>query len=207
MRQRIRPTPTPTAQCADTTEQAQAVRQRVSLAAPQPPPAAAPTDPGPAQPPGRKKARGGAKTDPPAVEDEGYQIGYRNPPKHSQFKPGPDPRRPKGRKPGSRNKANSIVEMMESPTMVRTPQGAVRSISTAEAMARKLRELCLSGQLPAISKAFELYHKAQPPAVPTANSNDQASAETAIELLAADQAIIAWFAAEVRAQDKKAPGT
>ncbi|MCZ8322771.1 MAG: hypothetical protein O9296_14500 [Novosphingobium sp.] len=55
-----------------------------------------------------------AKSQSPAGDN--YKVGYRNPPKHSQFQPGFDARRPNGRKAGAKNKANAIVAMMESPT-------------------------------------------------------------------------------------------
>jgi hypothetical protein len=136
-----------------------------------------------------------------ASEDDGYIVGYCKPPKESQFKAGFDPRRPKGRKAGSKNKANGIVAMMESPTMVRTPEGGVRTISTEDAMARKLRELGLSGNLPAISKAFELYLKARPPSSAGA-FGEQSEPDIIAQSVAVDQAIIACFESEVLARAK-----
>jgi len=141
-----------------------------------------------------------------AAEGSHYEVGYAKPPKSSQFQAGYDPRRPRGRKPGAKNKSNTIVAMMESPTPIRTADGKVQTISTAEALARKLRELGLTGQLGAIIKAFELYFKAQPPAPLPPADGDAALPDTRTELSAADQAMLAWFEGEVAARTRSEGG-
>jgi hypothetical protein len=185
------------------------VRQRTR---PIPPPPSSPSPPSAGQllqaPPKKTAAKASARRPrppaPPSVTIDDDKVGYRNPPKHSRFKPGFDPRRPKGREPGAKNKASSIVAMMESPTTVRAPNGGVKTISTAEALARKLRELGLQGELGAIAKAFELYHKASLPAAAEAAGKHAASAQSPDELSASDQAILAAFEEEIAA--RKATG-
>ena len=152
----------------------------------------------PARPPAA--ARPKAPPAPPAKAVGDYEIGYGKPPKVSQFKPGPDPRRPKGRKPGSKNRANVIIAMMESPTSVRTPDGGLKTITTAEAMALKLREAALRGEWAALNKAVELYMKAVPPTPPSAETGAPALPDSPAELAAADQAMLAWYAAELAAR-------
>lgn len=175
-----------------------AVRQRVRpvLSAPE----AEPRQPPPGKGGGQAPAAPGS-----AADDD--MVGYCNPPRHSRFKPGFDPRRPRGRKPGSRNKASAIVAMMESPTVLRTPEGGIRTVSTADTMARKLRKLGLMGQLPAIAKAFELYHKALPPASAEPGVRDAPGAQSPAELSEADQAILAAFEEEITARTIKGAKT
>ena len=180
------------------------IRQR-QRALPSTTPASAPSlakNTAPARPPAA--ARPKAPPAPPAKAVGDYEVGYGKPPKVSQFKPGPDPRRPKGRKPGSKNRANVIIAMMESPTSVRTPDGEVKTITTAEAMARKLREIAFSGELAALSKAFELYHKASPPAPPPDATSIAGRPDSPAELAATDQAMLAWYAAELAARGSEA---
>lgn len=134
------------------------------------------------------------------------KVGYGKPPKHSQFKPGFDPRRPKGRKPGAKNMKSAIAAMMESPTTVRTADGGTRTISTAEAIVRKLRELALSGNLGAISKALELQHKFLSLAAEKEEDRTASNAQSPSELAEADRAILAVFEEEIasrKARDEK----
>ncbi|MBC2666757.1 hypothetical protein H7F51_14650 [Novosphingobium flavum] len=174
------------------------VRQRVRPvpSAPATEPRQTPRQPVPPKGSGQTPAASGN-----AASDEA--VGYCNPPRHSRFKPGFDARRPRGRKPGSKNKASAIVAMMESPTVLRTPEGGIKTVSTAEALARKLRELGLTGQLPAIAKAFELYHKALPPAAVEPGASGGPSVQSPDEISAADQAILAAFEAEIAARISK----
>jgi len=131
-----------------------------------------------------------------------YEVGYGKPPKSSQFKPGPDPRRPKGRKAESKNHANVIIAMLESPTSVRTPDGGIKTITTVEAMALKLRELALKGDWAALSKALELYHKSVPPSPPPDTAGTAPLPDSGAELSQTDEAILDLYAAQIIAGGK-----
>lgn len=170
------------------------VRQRVRPAA-----NAAAAEPNPRTIPNREMREAAASMSPASEE----RVGYCNPPKSTRFKPGFDPRRPRGRKAGAKNKSNAIIAMMESPTAMRAPDGSVRTVATAEALARKLRELGLSGDRTAIIKAFELLLKALPPASPDTGNHSASPVQTLDEVSASDQAILAAFEEEIIARSSK----
>jgi len=144
-------------------------------------------------------------TPPPAGAEPGYLVGYRKPPVHSRFQPGPDARRHKGRKKGAKNANTSIIAMMHSPTGVRTPDGTVATISTADAMLRKLREMSLTGDLKALAKALDLYCKALPGSDEEKDGKDS-KGEIAVDPSETDEAILAWYAQEVLEKGSSSSG-
>jgi hypothetical protein len=153
-----------------------------------------PTDPPKASV--RTRVRRAAPPPPPAATEPDYPVGYGKPPVHSRFRPGPDARRHKGRRKGAKNATTSIIAMMHSPTSVRTPDGSVATISTAEAMLRKLREMSLTGDMKALAKALDLYSKALPGSDEEKDSKGS-KGEMAVDRSETDEAILAWYAQEV----------
>lgn len=89
--------------------------------------------------------------------DEGAKpskVGYRNPPRHSQFKPGQSGN-PRGRPRGPRNIATEIQRVMDMPVPV-TANGRRKHVSTVAASLLRLREMALSGNLKALQHLLTL---------------------------------------------------
>jgi len=83
-----------------------------------------------------------------------YKIGYGNPPRHSQFKPGQSGHK-EGRPKGSRNLKSLVKATLKAPVRV-TSDGKSRKVSTLEAMLLRLREKALGGDLRALERWLQL---------------------------------------------------
>lgn len=82
-------------------------------------------------------------------KDEGsFEIGYGRPPQHSQFKPGQSGN-PRGRPTGAKGFDASLARELEAKITV-TEGGARKSMSKAEAAAKRLVEKALKGDMPAL---------------------------------------------------------
>jgi hypothetical protein len=82
-----------------------------------------------------------------------YKIGYGNPPRHSQFKPGQSGHKG-GRPKGSRNLKSLVKATLKAPVTV-TSHGKSRKVSTLEAMLLRLREKALGGDQRAIERLLQ----------------------------------------------------
>jgi hypothetical protein len=84
----------------------------------------------------------------------GNEVGYKKPPKHSQFKPGQSGN-PKGRPKGANNFATDIRAALKAPVNV-TQDGALRRVSTQQALLMRLKAKALGGDARALEKALLL---------------------------------------------------
>lgn len=95
---------------------------------------------------------------PPRKRD--YNVGYRKPPKDSQFKPGQSGN-PKGRKKGAKGMKTIALQVLTEKVAVRTENG-VKKMSRIEVLFRKLAEMAAKGNLRAQLSAFSMYEVALP---------------------------------------------
>lgn len=86
-----------------------------------------------------------------------YEIGRGKPPKKSQFVKGKSGN-PGGRRKGSPNLATILKSVTESEIRL-AEGGRTRMVPMMEAIALKMAQLSLSGNMRAIEKCFELYAK------------------------------------------------
>ena len=86
--------------------------------------------------------------------DNGYEIGYRKPPKHSQFRPGHSGN-PVGRRQGLRNLVTDVRSTLGTPVKIKEG-GRTRTRSTQEGVLMVLREKALRGDARALDRFFEL---------------------------------------------------
>lgn len=115
-----------------------------------------------------------------AADDTGEpKIGYGNPPRHTRFKPGQSGN-PRGRPKGQRNLTSEIERVMAMPVPV-TVNGRRRNVRTVTALAWRLREKALSGDLKSMQMLFALFQ---------AQSGDDNGAASLASLLAEDAAIL-----------------
>lgn len=99
-----------------------------------------------------------------APTDKPYQVGYRKPPKHSQFKPGQSGN-PKGRPKGVQSLSTEVVEILRTPVVV-TENGKRRKVSTQGLSLRVLAQKALRGDVRALAQLLELAarYNNEPPA-------------------------------------------
>lgn len=99
---------------------------------------------------------------PPDVENQeaSYEVGYRKPPRHSQFKPGN--KHGKGRPRGSRNMKSIVRGVLEDKIPVKI-NGKTRKVSPVELGLRQLVRKANAGDLKAISQVLTLGERYSPP--------------------------------------------
>ena len=87
-------------------------------------------------------------------KDEGsFEVGYGKPPQHSQFKPGRSGN-PRGRPTGAKGFDASLARELEAKITV-TEGGVRKTMTKAEAAAKRLVEKALKGDMPAIRHVAE----------------------------------------------------
>lgn len=120
-------------------------------------------------------------------EDAAYEVGYKKPPKHTQFQKGRSGN-PAGRPKSAKGLKTIVRETMTAQVEVRTATGA-RRMSRMEAVMHKTVELAMKGNARAMSELLSLYAAAVPDpiAVPEGNGPESGAAET---LTATDLAIL-----------------
>lgn len=137
-----------------------------------------------------------APTPPPipeagAIDGHGYQVGYRKPPTHSQFKPGQSGN-PKGRPKGAKGLNTMVREILGGKVAVRTATGT-RHITKIEAVLQKTIERAMKGDARAQVELMKLWKSAVPdeplPAGADGNTGDNLTA-TDIATLEAFRAAI-----------------
>lgn len=114
-----------------------------------------------------------------AGDTEQPKVGYRNPPRHSRFKPGQSGN-PRGRPKGQRNLNTEIERVMAMPVPV-TVNGRRRNVRTVTALAWRLREKALGGDLKSMQMLFALFQ---------AQAGDDKGAASLASLLAEDAEIL-----------------
>jgi Family of unknown function (DUF5681) len=128
---------------------------------------------------------------PTSDDSNSYEVGYRKPPKHTQFRPGQSGN-PAGRRKGVRNLATDVKRTLRIPVKVKE-NGRSRKISTQEGVLMRLREKALQGDARALDRVVELAQRF---------NNDAGEIGLAQPLCADDQAILAAYAAELAAAAK-----
>ena len=124
------------------------------------------------------------RDNPKTSRDSVYKVGYCNPPKAHQFKPGNNAN-PRGRRKGVRNRKFVIEEVLFEPIKVREGD-KVKNMSTLEAILKKTKNLALAGDPKATATMIGL---AQKEGLLTPDENETVE-ENCSE---ADKAIIADF--------------
>jgi Family of unknown function (DUF5681) len=125
-------------------------------------------------------------TAPTSSRKNGYEVGYRKPPKHSQFRPGHSGN-PRGRRKGLRNLVTDVKSTLGTPVKVKEG-GRTRTRSTQEGVLMVLREKALRGDARALDRFVELAVRF---------NNDAAEVGSAQALAADDQAILSAYEAEI----------
>jgi len=99
---------------------------------------------------------------PSDAEDQevSYDVGYKRPPKHSQFKKGN--KQGKGRPRGSRNMKSIVRDVLEDKIPVKI-NGKTRKVSPVELGLRQLVRKANAGDLKAISQVLTLGERYSPP--------------------------------------------
>jgi Family of unknown function (DUF5681) len=122
-------------------------------------------------------------------DSNGYEVGYRKPPQHTQFRAGRSGN-PAGRRKGVRNLATDVKRILKVPVKVKE-NGRSRKISTQEGALMVLREKALKGDARSLDRLLEYA---------TRFNND--AGEIGLAPCADDQAILAAYAAEAVAAAK-----
>ena len=125
------------------------------------------------------------------MSNDGDSVGYKKPPKHTQFKPGQSGN-PKGRPKGTKNLATDLSEELSEKIVV-TEAGQQLHISKQRAMIKSLLAKALKGETRAASVLLKLLIDAEQ----SVNSNTIAE-----KLTEDDQAILAAFAERILAKSK-----
>jgi len=89
-------------------------------------------------------------------QEPSYDVGYKKPPKHSQFKKGN--KHGKGRPRGSRNVATYVREALEA-KVTASVGGKPRKVSKIELGLHQLANLASKGNLKAIAQVIPLYER------------------------------------------------
>ncbi|OWK27598.1 hypothetical protein SPMU_33780 [Sphingomonas mucosissima] len=95
-----------------------------------------------------------------ADEPEPYRVGYKKPPKHSQFKKGQSGNK-KGRPKGAKGLNTIVRNIYTKKVTVRSASGSER-MSKMEAIVHKTVEKSFSGDMRAIDKSLKLYAQCVP---------------------------------------------
>jgi hypothetical protein len=88
------------------------------------------------------------------VSADGYEVGYKKPPRHTRFQKGRSGN-PKGRPRGARNLFSDLEAELRQPITVREGD-ATRRVSRQRAVLKRLLDKALKGELGAIVKLLEL---------------------------------------------------
>ena len=121
-------------------------------------------------------------------DPKNYEVGYKRPPKHTQFTPGDCPRRWRtGRPKGSRNLKTDLKEALGARIPIREG-GRTRRISVQQALLKRLLAKALSGDVRAIERLIELTIRLLPEDAP----------EGAAPPTAEEAEILARFIEEIR---------
>lgn len=149
------------------------------------PPTSKPED---SNPPVRKRIRSIIPASDPRPEasdalHQQYEIGYKKPPKRSQFQPGQSGN-PKGRKQGTKGMKTLARETLTAKVSVRTADG-IKKMARIEALLHKLIELAMKGNPRAMLALFSMYESAIPDRADAEGAND-----AAVPLTETDEAIL-----------------
>lgn len=96
----------------------------------------------------------------PAEAEPHYKVGYRKPPRHSQFKPGRSGN-PRGRPKAAKGLQSIVRDTLSQKVAVRTATGT-KKISKIEAVLQKTLEQAMKGNPRALAELLRLYGNAVP---------------------------------------------
>ena len=88
------------------------------------------------------------------MSNDDYEVGYRKPPKHTQFAKNRSGN-PKGRPKGSNNFGTDVKRALKAPVRL-TKDGSPKTVSTQEAALLRLREQALKGNARALDRLLAL---------------------------------------------------
>ena len=120
-----------------------------------------------------------------------YEVGYRKPPRHAQFKPGHSGN-PKGRPKNAKGLNTIVRETLGSKVAVRTATGT-KHISKIEAVLQKTLEKAMKGDARAQLELMKLWRNA----VPDAAEPDGEMVQGSESMTAADLAILEAYRASI----------
>lgn len=100
----------------------------------------------------------GAPTLPQPDASEPYKVGYRKPPKHSQFRKG-ESGNPRGRRKGTKNFDTILAEELGQ-TITVTERGKQRAVTKGRAVVKTLIAKALSGDQRATANLLKLFPNA-----------------------------------------------
>lgn len=96
----------------------------------------------------------------PSDAERDHKVGYRNPPRHTQFQPGRSGN-PKGRPKAAKGLQSIVRDTLTQKVAVRTATGT-RRISKIEAVLQKTVEQAMKGNPRALAELIKLYGNAVP---------------------------------------------
>ncbi|MGE3779180.1 MAG: DUF5681 domain-containing protein [Pirellulaceae bacterium] len=99
-------------------------------------------------------------SDPDKERGSGYSVGYRKPPRHTQFKAGQSGN-PRGRPPGSKNLATLLADELASKVRVRQ-DGKSRTVTKLQAIVMRVTEGALKGEPRAVREIVSLISRLLP---------------------------------------------
>lgn len=91
---------------------------------------------------------------------KGYEVGYKKPPKHTQFKPGQSGN-PKGRPHGAKNLSTELLEELQERVKV-TESGKQKTISKQRAMLKALMAKAVQGDSRAANTLLNMFLRLVP---------------------------------------------
>ena len=91
---------------------------------------------------------------------KGYEVGYKKPPKHTQFKPGQSGN-PKGRPHGAKNLSTELLEELQEWVKV-TESGKQKTISKQRAMLKALMAKAVQGDSRAANTLLNMFLRLVP---------------------------------------------
>jgi len=139
----------------------------------------------------RVRTRTRATAPEPPKEPKGdYEVGYKKPPKHSQFKKG-QRANPNGRPKGARNLRTEFLEEMNEPITIRE-NGKAKKVTKLRAWIKRLSEKALNGETKAIHTALGEARKYLP--------ESETEPEPDIPLAEEDLALLIEFAGRQRSR-------
>lgn len=131
---------------------------------------------------------------PPKLPQAEYDVGYRKPPRHAQFKPGHSGN-PKGRSKNAKGLNTIVRETLGGKVAVRTATGT-KQISKIEAVLQKTLEKAMKGDARAQLELMKLWRSA----VPDIADADSEPAQGAESMTAADLAILEAYRGSINSE-------
>lgn len=135
---------------------------------------------------------------PASSQDE---VGYKKPPRHSQFKKGESGNR-KGRPKGAKGMSTIVRNVLTKKVIVRSASGSER-MSKMEAIVHKTAEKSFGGDMRAIQSAMKLYAQYVPDEPVTAAARGMPDDVPAADMDAHDRAILDAFRRKLREEDEE----